>query len=264
MPDSFDLFSQELAGANHILIALPKNPNFDQVAAGLALFLSLQAYGKPTTIACPTQMIVEFNRLVGVDKVARELGNKNLTIKFVNFRPDDIERVRYDIVNGEFLLSVIPKPAAAAPTKEQIEFSYSGAASDLVIPVGVTSKEDLLDARSLFILGTQNIPGTGGQELVLPDASCISEVAARVINRLSLPLDADTAGNLYLGIERGTGMFSSPRVSAETFELLAQLFRAKATGQARQVPLKPTSQQPEEQPPKDWLQPKIYKGNTLP
>lgn len=273
MRDSIDLFGEQLASAGSVLIVLPKSPNFDQVAAGLSLYLSLTSYGKSTTVACSTPMIVEFNRLVGVNKVTQGLGSKNLTIRFANFRADNIERVSYNIENGEFMLSVIPKPDASAPKVDQVELSYSGVGSDLAILVDFGRKEELgnfsqkqeIFAQKVFLLGTKPAQGIAAQELVLPETSCASEVVARIINRLSLPQDSDIAGNLYLGIQAGTGRFSSPRVSAETFELLAQLLRAGAKGEVRQEQRGPQPQQEqEEQPPRDWLQPKIYKGNILP
>lgn len=273
MKEGIDLFQEEIASASSLLILIPKEPNFDQVAAGLSLYLTLSAYGKSVAVACPTPMIVEFNRLVGVNKVDQELGNKNLTIKFSGYRADGIERVSYNIEDGQFMLTVVPKPNVPAPRQDQIVFSFSGVAADLVFLVGFSGKEDFgnfdkdqnIFDKKLYLIGihpAQGLPQV--QEIVFPDASCLSEVAARIINRSNLPLDGDIAGNLYMGIERGTGRFSSPKVSAETFELIAQLIRSGAKGQVRQEAPRQQIVEPEEKPPKDWLEPKVYKGSTLP
>ncbi|MEK7111768.1 MAG: hypothetical protein AAB875_00410, partial [Patescibacteria group bacterium] len=85
-----------IESSRSILILLPTKPYFDQVAAGLALYLALRET-KETIIASPSPMLVEFNRLVGVNKVTLELGNKNLSIRFSNYRANDIEKVSYDI-----------------------------------------------------------------------------------------------------------------------------------------------------------------------
>ena len=55
-------------------------------------------------------MVVEFNRLVGVNKITTELGNKNLVIKFKYYKVAGSEIVSYDIEKGEVKLSVMPKP----------------------------------------------------------------------------------------------------------------------------------------------------------
>lgn len=276
MADSFELFQRQLASAGNVLIVLPNNPNFDQVAAGLSFYLSLVSYGKPVSIACPAPMTVEFSRLVGANKVSQKLSNKNLNIRFTNYRADNVERISYNIENEEFVLSVIPKPDVSAPRENQIELSYSGFGADLVILVGLKNKEGLgsfsqnreLFDRGVFLLGTTPAQGISAQELVFPAASCTSEVAARIINRLGFPFDTDIAGNLYLGIQKGTDKFTSPKVSAETFELLAQLLRVK--GEKREAERPERAPQPQEappekkgKPPKDWLEPKVYKGGTL-
>ncbi len=108
-----DSFSSLVDSATSVLIILPSKPYFDQVAGGLALYLSLREK-KETAITSVTPMTVEFNRLVGVNKVANELGNKNLTIKFIDYRANDIERVSYDIekVIEDMLAAHLPEKLA--------------------------------------------------------------------------------------------------------------------------------------------------------
>ena len=93
-------FSSLVDSASSVLILLPNKPYFDQVAAGLSLYLSLSDK-KEVTISCPSPMMVGFNRLVGVNKIVAEIGNKNLTIRFAGYDADSIEKVSYDIENGE-------------------------------------------------------------------------------------------------------------------------------------------------------------------
>ena len=81
-------------------------------------------------------MMVGFNRIIGVNKITSELGNKNLTIKFKGYDAGNIEKVSYDINNGEFKLTVVPKAGFTSPDKEQMDLSFSGISADLVILVG--------------------------------------------------------------------------------------------------------------------------------
>ena len=78
-------FKTAVDSANSILILLPTNPDFDQVAAGLSLYLSLMG-GKNIQISVSSPVTVEFNRLVAVNKIATELGNKNLVISFYDYK----------------------------------------------------------------------------------------------------------------------------------------------------------------------------------
>src|SRR3990170_2413379 len=128
-------FKNIIDKSKSILILLPTKPFFDQVAAGLSLFLSLRE-PKQVQICCPSPMTVEFNRLVGVNRISQELGNKNLVIRFADYKASDIERVSYDIENAQFRLTVIPKQKVSPPTKEQVELSYSGISADTVIIIG--------------------------------------------------------------------------------------------------------------------------------
>lgn len=234
-------------------------------------------------------MLVEFNRLVGVNRVSSDFGNKNLTIRFREYKASDIERVSYDIENGEFRLTVIPKPGFSSPKKEQVAFEYSGISADTVILVGganeshfpALSSKDLGQAR-LVHLGTRPL-SLGGNASVLSFArpgSSASEVAAALIKESGVTMDADIATNLLMGIEEGSREFKGPDVSPETFEIVAQLLRdggqrlpkerIEKTGYPTGAipgeimePEKKAGEEQQENTPKDWLEPKIYKGTSI-
>ena len=113
-------FKSVIDASKSILILLPTKPYFDQVAGGLGLYLSLRQ-SKDVLVFSPTPMTVEFNRLIGVNKVTAEMGNKNLIIRFTDYKANDIERVSYDIEDGQFRLTVIPRQRITPPTKDRIE-----------------------------------------------------------------------------------------------------------------------------------------------
>ncbi len=273
-------FGSLIGASTSVLILLPQNPSFDAVAAGLSFYLALREE-KDASIVCPTPMVVEFNRLVGVNKVAAELGNKNLTIKFTDYKASDIERVSYDIENGEFRLTVIPKPGFPSPKKEQVAFSYSGVAAETIILVGggsnadfpMLSSSDLTGAKILHV-GTRALNPIGDKTILsfARPASSLSELAASLIKESALPLDADIATNLLAGIWDGSRELKGDDVTAETFETIASLMRtgARLMSKANLGPF-PSGSVPgvlpeEEKPesaPKDWLEPKIYKGTSI-
>ena len=295
-------FKSIIDRSKSILILIPVKPYLDQVAAGLALFLALREE-KEVQISCPTPMIVEFNRLIGVNKIAQDLGSKNLMIRFVNYKANDIERVSYDIEDGQFRLTVIPKPRIIPPTKDQIELLYSGVSADTVILVGganeshfpaISSKD--LAGVNLIHIGTRDISLAPDKSVIsfARPASSVSEIVANLIKESALRIDSDTATNLLMGIDEGSNSFSSTDVSPDTFALVSELMRAGGKRQPKQpiqktdlpmgtipqaaptpqpvrdqrFPIQSSSQQTqkengEEQAPKDWYEPKIFKGTSV-
>jgi hypothetical protein len=275
-------FNSIIESGNSFLILLPKKPFFDQVAAGLGLFLSLRDK-KEAAISCPTPMVVEFNRLVGVNKISSELGNKNLTIKFSGYDANKIERVSYDIENGEFRLTVIPKPGAASPIEEQIKFSHSGVSADTVLLVGGANENhfpnlaspDLVGTKLVHI-GTRALSSSSGKNIIslARPASSVSELVTTLIKESGMSLDVDISTNLLIGIEEASNKFSSSEVTANTFEVVAELMRAggqrrpQVTQTRGAFPPSPIQKQvssgeQKKETPKDWLEPKVYKGTTI-
>lgn len=274
-------FSSLIQSIKSPLILLPLNPYFDQVAAGLSLYLALKDR-KNLTIACSSPMIVEFNRLVGVDKITQEVGNKNLVIKFVNYPANDIERVSYDIENQQFRLTVVPKPEVIPPKKDQVEITYSGLSADAVILIGGANKSHfpLLSSKdvvaSQFVhIGTRDLEGFGGDRVIsfAKPLSSTSEVVADLLKASGYELTEDISSNLLMGIEEGSKNFSGQGVTADTFALISELMRKGGRRAPEEQPeaqrLAPMmrQQQPQvagETPPKSWLQePKIYKGTSI-
>ena len=282
-------FNSIIESANSILILLPTKPYLDQVAAGLSLFLSLGKQ-KEINITCPNDMIVEFNRLVGIDKITSSLGSKNLTIKLADYNASDIERVSYDIENGEFKLTVIPKPGFASPKKEQIEIYHSGISADTVILLGggnishfpAVLEKDFANSKLIHI-GIKDIEYSGLISFAKP-LSSVSEIVTNLIEEGNYYMDSDIATNLLAGIEDGSKDFKSLEVTADTFQKIANLMKQggkrlvsekeelKGNFPPGSIPSKPYQEnilQKEEkntfskQTPQDWLEPKIYKGNTV-
>lgn len=222
-------FGSIISTAKSILLLLPSDPNLDTVAAGLSVSLSLP---QENTVSSPSEMLVEFNRLVGVQKVRKDLGNKNLTIKFTDYKADNIEKVSYDIENGEFKLTVVPKLGTNAPKKEQVGFTYSGVSADLIVLVGGQDKGSFpqlkqkeLAGIKMVHIGTRSLDTAEILEFARP-ASSVSEVAAHLIKENGLAIDPDIATNLVAGIEDGSKNFTHPYVNADTFMLVADLMRS--------------------------------------
>jgi len=228
-------FLSVIKDSNSILVVLPTNPGFDQVAGGLSLFLSLQKH-KATQIFSPTPMTVAFNRLVGVDKISHELGNKNLIVRFSGYDATNIEKVSYDIEEGnQFKLTVIPKGDLNPPTKDQVNVGYSGVSVDTVIIIG-GADESSFPLVSANELQSANIIHVGIKQISLASkknfisftrvGSSISEIIYGLIRENQLYIDPDIATNLLMGVEDSVGEnFQGDGITAETFYTFADLMQ---------------------------------------
>lgn len=259
---------------------MPTKPYFDQVAGALGLYLSIKGK-KEVRVYCPTLMTVAFNRLLGVDKITDQIGSKNLEIRFADYNASNIEKVSYDIENGEFRLKVVPKAGFDSPKKDQVITNYSGVNADLVILIGgandshfplITSPD--LAKTNLAHIGTKALSISTGKQIMsfARPASSTSEVVANLIKENSLPMNADVATDLIAGIEEGSGHFEGSEVTANTFETFADLLKHGGRREQNQklspaafpqgsIP-QPSGQAPKQvsQAPKDWLEPKIFKS----
>jgi len=234
-----DSFSSLISSAASILVLLPNKPYFDQIAAGLSLYLSLRdgsgnAGKKPVSISAPSPMVVGYNRLVGINKIGQELGNKNLVITFPNYDAANIEKVSYDIDQGQFKLTVVPKTGLVAPQKDQVGISHTGVSADLVILIGganeshfptLTQKD--LEGAKIAHIGVRALTGETGRGIMsfAKPGSSVSELVASLIKESELPMDVDVATNLVMGIEEGSNHFEGGEVTPETFEIFAYLLR---------------------------------------
>lgn len=276
-PYPFSEINSSLAEAKNIGVLLPDNPEYDLVAASLALFLSLEKAGKTMSIASPSPMRVEFSHLVGLDKIIDKIGSeKGLTIS-IDYPVDNVEKVSFDDSNKKVNLIVKLKDGVPSIPTEKINFSESGSGFELFFFIGgkdyssfesLISSQEIQTHQGITITKKQTVL-PGKIQIIDPSASSYSEIITAILVSLSLPSDQDIAQNLFLGLSKATADFTSPIVSADTFEAAALCLRAGAKREPTQKA--PTLQKPEKieektkpvPPSPDWLTPKIYRGTSL-
>lgn len=271
----------KVSASQKIVLALPSNPTFDQVASALGLSLSLSETGKQTEVVCPTPMTVEFNRLVGVDRVIGKTKGRDLVIS-LNYSPEQVEKVSYNDDSGRPNIVIQPKTSAPALNESLVSFSYAGSGEDLLFLVGIK------DAGQLSLLGLSEIPAekiisinteSGSSSfsqvnIVDGQASSVSEIVLGLISGLNLPLSQDTAQNLLSGLWQKTKKFTDSALGADAFEAVAICLRAGAqkpteVQSAPRLPEEKPEEKPVEKPapaskpPADWFEPKIFKGSSI-
>ena len=299
---SFSELQEKISVAQKILIALPARPFFDQVASALSFFLSLQAAGKTVFVTCPTPMTVEFNHLVGVDKISQKVHGTDLIVSF-DYPADQVEKVSYNDDNGRPNLVIQIKNNAPQLSETNARFSYAGIGADLMITLGVKdlnafSLEGGYPVQNVVEIDTEPAISQFGQISVIDqESSSLSEVVLGIISGLGLPLEVDTAQNILSGIWVKTSALTGSRVGADTYESVAICLRLGARRpeavaekrpeiftprqkfepkneersfpvrpQAEDLPVvrqeKPEQLKPQGKPPADWFEPKIFKGTS--
>jgi len=278
-PYPFSEINTALASARKIGILLPDNPEYDLVAASLALFLSLEKAGKNLSIASSLPMRVEFSHLVGLDKISNELSDQgNFTIS-VDYPLNNLEKVTLPDNSEKVNLVFRLKKGAPPISADKINFVQEGQLVDLFFLIGgkdfssfekLISFEEIQNYQTISIHRNQKT-SLGKTQINDPSASSYSEIITAILVSLSLPSDQDIAQNLFLGLSKATSNFASQVVSADTFEAAALCLRAGAkievpkTTTMVSLPKEPkidTESKPLPPSP-DWLQPKIYRGTSL-
>jgi len=269
-------------------ILIPENHSINDVAAATSLYLALLKLNKNISLvsAKPTAY-----NLTGADKFQQLLVSKgNQLVVSFPYQEGSIDKVDYNIKNGNFNLVIIPQEGFEKINPQKVKFSYAGGQLDFII---VINSVNLNQLGSIY---SENKSQFQGKQIINIDRhltnsqfgtinyidksiSSTSELILKIIQALNLEIDKDIATNLYTGIVAATNNFNSYSVNATTFEKVALLlkkgavkkmagtrkiirdFSPKEVRPIIQVERRPTTQ--EQKPPQDWLKPKIFKSGGL-
>lgn len=230
-----DTILNNLTKTDSIVIAVAKPQGFDGIAAGLALYLSLIKLDKNVTIIAKSPTVGEAQSLYGVDRVGRSEGTRNPVIVIDN-AVETVDKVTYFLDKTRLKVVIHPLPGTQEITKDQISVEYSSVPANVIFTIGV---DNLHDLRSEFTHEQEINPeawivNISSQEpsqkfaqidVVNTQASGVSEVTAKMLQDLALPVDEDIAFNLYSGIRISTDNFSPNMVSPISFEIASWLLK---------------------------------------
>jgi len=287
----FSEIQGKITGSQKIIIALPQNPRYDQTAGGLALFLLLTQAGKTVSVICPSAMMVEFNNLVGVDKISPKAKGTDLVVSF-NYSMDNVEKISYNDDGGRLNLVVQPKAGAPNINEKSVNLSYIGVGADLLITVGIKNISQL-NQSGLSSISPESIINVDNWSdntnfaainVIDIDSSSISEIVLGLSEGLGLQLDLDVAQNLLNGLWQVTSGLKKSDLGPDAYEAVATCLRLGAQKPSAEPPApkqkmwpvakneqkvvnvnRSQSNQPSplpSTPPADWLEPKIYKGSS--
>ncbi len=276
-----------LPTAKNILIAVPTGADIDKLAAGLALFLTLEAAGKQASIVCDDNILVGQSYLFGVDHVQKNFpstdgGNLTLTLEGVaasNGTVPALEKLDWYAENNNLnLVFHVLQGQTFQPAK--IIPRYQGSGFNLIFVVGSGNLNALgniyLQNQSAFSgthivnIDIQTSNSSFGQTNVLdPQETSVSEVMANLTSDLGYNLDADSASNLLAGIFDASNNLLDPKVTADTYMAVANCLRvggkkpssgAVSPGLTQNM----VSQVQQQQPAYDWNAVAAAIGQTAP
>lgn len=229
-------FKSLVENAQSVVVLLPDQAGVDEVSTALAFHLTLREMGKESRLASVAPPRFRQPQLPAIDQLTTELGNQNLTISF-NYSEEQVDKVSYHIgeETKKFYLTIKPRSGAAPLDTSTVEFSYTGAAADLLIYVGVTALEDLqqlyygyedLYENAQAISLSKESTSVGNLQLSPDQESSLAELLTATFSALQFPVSPDTASNLLVGIEYSTKGLSQGMIGAGTFESIANLMKA--------------------------------------
>lgn len=298
---TFGKIKEAIEKYNNIAIATRKDPTVDEMGAALSLYLSLSNSGKNLSIATPNSPLVEVSSLVGINVVKTSLGAEDgdLTVSFP-YKEGEIEKVSY--TRDDNFLNIVVKAGEKGLgfSEKDVRFTKGVSAPELLFVIGCPKVSDLgqlfdpailKDTIVINIDNKADNQGYGDILMVSSRLSSVSEAVANLILSLEFKMDLDISQNLMLGLATATDNFQSSNTSPLAFEMAGVLLRQGALRPSSQIQRrklnmgfeenlpaggeKPeilsTSQVPKfqqeevkkiENPPEDWLEPKIYKGST--
>lgn len=295
---TFSKIKEAIEKYNNISVVTRNNPSVDEMGAALSLYLSLKQTGKNITVATPSNPLVEVSSLVGIDEVITSLGGEggDLVVSFP-YREGEIEKVSY--TRDDNFLNIVVKAGEKGLgfSEKDVRFTRGATVPEVLFVVGSPRVSDLgnlfdpailKDTMVINIDNKAENQGYGDILMVSARLSSVSEAVANLILALNLKMDLDIAQNLMLGIATSTENFQSEHTSPLAFEMAGVLLRQGALRptvmpqrrklnidieqrQKVQEEVKPQitetfekkdEDQTLDNPPEDWLEPKIYKGST--
>jgi nanoRNase/pAp phosphatase (c-di-AMP/oligoRNAs hydrolase) len=233
-PEQVSQLKELISRASDIFVIFPKKANYDQLASAAALSLVLQESGKNVRLLSP-RLSDQPEGLTGLEQTTDQIGNQNLCISF-DYVEEQVEKVSYHIGEDsqKFYLTIKPQKGHQPLDSSKVEFSYTGAETDLIILVGVSALDSLGQLYYGYEDTYRNLPmvsinthetDLGNLRLDLSGATCLSEGVAKALFDIGLSVSSDAATNLLAAIEDATSQFQSFSASALTFEMAARLMQ---------------------------------------
>lgn len=232
---------EKIKSSENILIALPKDPSVDGIAAAIGLTLFLDGMQKHATAIYSGRTPDELAFLQPSETF--EKTTDSLQDFIISLNKEKADHLRYKL-EGDYV-KVFITPYKSKLTEEDLTFSHGDYNVDFVIAIDVKSAANLDGAlrehgRIMHDASAVNIttgePGRFGEiEWSNPTASSLCEMMTELIFVLQgsdeKSLDRDIATALLTGIVAATDRFSNNRTNSDTLSVASKLMAMGADQQ---------------------------------
>lgn len=227
-----------LAQANNVLVTVSSSPSVDQLSAAIALTLFLNKQGKHATAVFSGDVpsTIEF---LQPDKTL-EKNTDSLRDFIISLDKAKADKLRYKVEDN--VVRIFITPYRTSITEEDFNFSQGDFNVDVVMALGVHSKEELDQAivahgrilHDATVISINNAVGGNLGTINWQDqqASSLCEMLVELTEVIKADsLDAQMSTAFLTGIVAETQRFSNAKTTSRTMSLSAKLMAAGANQQ---------------------------------
>ncbi len=282
--------------AKDILVLTHANPSSDSMGSALALYVAMKNAGKHVVVGCPTPMTVEFSNFVGANKLETKFSKKNFVIS-LDYEDGSIDKVTYNIEDKKFNLIIEPRPGFEDFNEDNVSFSHKGTAADVIFTIDTMhlgelgelyeGEKELFATRPIVNIDKHLENARYGAINIIDHAATTAELVGTVMSEIGTPLTEDIATNLLNALYSASNNFQGD-ITVRTFEVAAACLKAGGkrfttevvtppviaapqppVEEVKPIPTPPTELEQKkvqpipQNPPEDWLKPKIFKSSTI-
>jgi nanoRNase/pAp phosphatase (c-di-AMP/oligoRNAs hydrolase) len=261
-------FKDLLSKAKKILILIGSEPNFDVVSAGLALNNLLESRDKISHLVSSGKLPDGTSVLSGVDEIKNDLESKKLVIS-LDYEKNPIDNISYKIEGKTF--NLIVKPRTSSLNLDEVQTSFIGADYNLIIVLGTK------DIRSLGVYGEHreifdSLPSInidvdksntrfGKLNIVDSKIESVCGLLSLLLNDTGINLPEKSANLMLAGMREATQNFTKVMGPA-IFEAAAYTAKSKGSEETRLSEVS-AEEKEDDDLPKEWLSPKIYRSSKV-
>ncbi len=245
-----------LKEANNVLVTVKNGPTVDELAAAIALTLLLNRMNKHaiTVFSGRVPSMLEFLQ----PEMAIDTNTDSLRDFIIALDKSKADKLRYKVEDN--VVRIFITPYKTSISEKDLEFSQGDFNVDVVVALGVVTKEDfdqavtlhgriLHDATVIALTKQSTLSQIGAVNWQEQQASSVSEMIARLTDGLGEDvLDAQIATALMTGIVAETDRFRNNLTTPEVMTMSAKLMSAGANQQLIAEKLEAPETIPEAQP----------------
>lgn len=247
----------KLKEANNVLVTVSANPSVDQLSAAIGLTLLLSKLNKHATAVFSGHVPSTLEFLKPEDTI--EATTDSLRDFIIALDKSKADKLRYKVEDK--MVKIFITPYRTSIGQDDLEFSQGDFNVDVVVALGVHSKEDvdqaitahgrILHDATVATVNTQSGSELGSINWSDQQSSSLCEMVVALADLLKAnSLDGQMATALLTGIVAETERFSNAKTTSTTMQASAKLMAAGANQQLVATKLEEGEElPPEEKPP---------------